>query len=69
MRAHAISCHSPDALLHYVLECDVRTTFNVDTVNIKFATTSELHDVEVALTSQLITVGGKLVWCSPTRAT
>ena len=67
LRAHAISCHSPDALRPYVLACDVRTTFNGDTVNIKFATTSELHVVEVALTRQLITVGGHILYGAAPR--
>ena len=45
-----------------LVECDVRTTFNGDTINVKFATTTELRDAALALTRLLVSLGGKILY-------
>ena len=50
-----------------VLECDVRTTFSGDTINVKYATTEELRDVTVALTRRLVALGAKVLYGAAPR--
>ena len=67
LRAHASACNSMDAIRPYVLECDVRTTFNGDAINVRFATTEELRDIAAALTRLLVALGAKVLYGAAPR--
>ena len=67
LRAHASACHSMGAIRPFFLECDVRTTFNGDAINVRYATTEEMRDVAVAMTRLLVTLGAKVLYSAAPR--